>query len=137
MPNSAPDVLAGAPNPEAYANNGDGTVTDNVTGLIWQSASPAPTYSQAGAIAYCGGLNLAGFTDWRLPSVIELFSLVDLSVAAPTINSTYFPGTVAGIYWSSTPSAGPVGNAWTVTFTVGLMSPNQAVTSLGSVRCVR
>jgi hypothetical protein len=137
MPNSAPDVVAGAPNPEAYTNNGDGTVTDNVTGLIWQSPGPTLTYSQAGAIAYCGGLNLGGFTDWRVPAIIELFSLVDLSAAAPTINSTYFPGTVAGIYWSSTPSAGPVGNAWTVTFMVGLMSPNQAVTSLGSVRCVR
>ena len=137
MPNSAPDVVAGAPNPEAYTNNGDGTVTDNVTGLIWQSPGPALTYSQAGAIAYCGRLNLGGFTDWRVPSIIELFSLVDLSAASPTINSTYFPGTVAGIYWSSTPSAGLAGNGWAVLFTIGLMSPNQAVTALGAVRCVR
>jgi hypothetical protein len=53
MPNSQVDVTAGAPNLESYTDNGDGTVTDNVTGLMWQQAVPATTYTWANAVAYC------------------------------------------------------------------------------------
>ena len=68
MPNSQADVTAGAPNLESYTDNGDGTVTDNVTGLMWQQAVPTATYSWAGAVTYCSTLTLAGHSDWRLPS---------------------------------------------------------------------
>jgi hypothetical protein len=137
MPNGPSDVANGAPNPENYTDNGDGTVTDNVTGLIWESPSPNGSFSLAAAVGHCTGLNLGGFTDWRLPSVIELFSLVDFSVTNPTINTTHFPGTTPGTYWSSTPSP-LAGNQWIVTFSVGLMTPNHAIAGgIGSVRCVR
>jgi hypothetical protein len=136
MPNGQTDVSAGAPNLEAYTNNGDGTVSDNVTGLIWQQTGPTGTYSQASAAAYCTGLNLGGLQDWRLPSMIELLSLVDLSVN-PTINATYFPGTMGVIYWSSTPTAGMAGTAWVIKFSIGLLSPGYAANGIGYVRCVR
>ena len=96
MPNDQADVTAGAPNLESYTDNGDGTVTDNVTGLMWQQTVPTGTYTWAQAVAYCPTLTLADHSDWRLPSRIELVSIVDLGVTSgPMINSTYFPSTPA------------------------------------------
>jgi len=93
MPNSQADVTAGAPNLESYTDNGDGTVTDNVTGLMWQQVVPSATYTWANAVAYCPTLALAGHSSWRLPSRIELESIVDFGQSSPSINGTYFPST--------------------------------------------
>jgi hypothetical protein len=136
MPNGQTDVTAGAPNLESYTSNGDGTVTDNVTGLIWQQTAPAATFTEGGAANYCGTLNLGGFQDWRVPTFIELFSLVDLSVN-PTINATYFPGTPGVLFWSSTPTHGMAANVWIVKFSVGLWATAYPTASVGYVRCVR
>lgn len=66
MPNGPADVAAGAPNPESYTANGDGTVTDNVTGLMWQQTVPlgATQISLGDAtLSYCPSLRLGGHTD--------------------------------------------------------------------------
>jgi hypothetical protein len=61
MPNSANEVSAGAPNLESYTDNGDGTVTDNVTGLMWQQQGvPSTTYAQSNPTSYCQSLTLGG-----------------------------------------------------------------------------
>ena len=52
MPNSAVDVAAGAPNPQSYTNNGDGTITDGVTQLRWQQSAPAAPYAWSDASSY-------------------------------------------------------------------------------------
>ena len=85
-----------------YIDNGDGTVTDTETGLMWQQNTAPDTYSWKQALAYCKNLDFASYTDWRLPTAKELASLVDTSLYNPAINSTFFPGTVASAYWSST-----------------------------------
>jgi hypothetical protein len=59
------------------ADNGDGTVTDQATGLMWQQADSGATYNWDGALAYCNDLSLAGHDDWRLPNAKELQSIVD------------------------------------------------------------
>ena len=89
MPNGPADVTAGAPNPESYTDNGDGTVTDNVTGLMWQQAEPAIGNIETwdNAVAHCQSLTLAGHSDWRLPSRIELVSIVDLGQSEPSYGS--------------------------------------------------
>jgi hypothetical protein len=112
-------VAAGAPNLESYTDNGDGTVTDNVTGLMWQQAVPAGTYTWAQAVAYCPTLTLAGHSDWRLPSVIELVSIVDYGQESPSINPTYFPSISSEMFWSSSPLAGSSSTAWYVYFHLG------------------
>jgi len=62
----------------SFVNNGDGTVSDNVTGLHWQRHhSAAMAYS--GASGYCDGLDLGGHQDWRLPDIRELYSLIDFN----------------------------------------------------------
>jgi hypothetical protein len=137
MPNDQADVTAGAPNLESYTDNKDGTVTDNLTGLMWQQTVPTGTYTWAQAVAYCPTLNLAGHSDWRLPSRIELVSIVDFGVTSgPRINSTYFPSTPADWFWSSSPLAGSSSLAWLVYFYNGNTNYLD-VSDAHSVRCVR
>jgi hypothetical protein len=136
MPNSAADVTAGAPNGESYTDNGDGTVTDKVTGLMWQQAVPPASYTWANAVAYCPTLTLAGHSDWRLPSVIELVSIVDLGQFSPSINGKYFPSTPANFFWSSSPVAGSPSLAWLVYFDNG-NTGSVVVSGTDFVRCVR
>ena len=58
-----------------YTDNGDGTVMDNVTGLIWQQTPDSGNYSWDEAQVYCESLSLGGSDDWRMPSLKELFSI--------------------------------------------------------------
>jgi len=136
MSNAEVDVTAGAPNLESYKDNGDGTVTDNVTGLSWQQSVPTTTYAREAAVAYCAGLSLAGHTNWRLPSYVELFSVVDPGAFSPSVDAAVFPSTPSDYFWSSTPFAAASGSAWAVDFTSG--DPSGLVVSLANyVRCVR
>jgi len=65
-------------NQPSYVINGDGTVTDLVTGLMWsQDYYGKMTYSEA--VAMVNSFSLAGYSDWRLPTIKELYSLIDFS----------------------------------------------------------
>ena len=121
-----------------FIDHGDGTVTDTSTGLMWQKATAPGTYTWQQALAYCEGSTLAGYHDWRLPDRNELQSLVDYSIPypGPTINTAYFPDTVASYYWSSTTSAGYTYDAWYVRFSNGSVSSYYKVISY-YVRAVR
>jgi hypothetical protein len=139
MPNPASTDL---PNAASYADLGDGTVRDNVTGLVWQkTVTTAQAYTWAAASPYCSSLTLAGRT-WHLPSRIELLSIVDFT-RNPGINPTAFPDTPGGKYhWTSTPwvvsqiSTKPQ-DAWIVNFSdSGLDSNAAAQTDTEYVRCV-
>ncbi len=87
-----------------YTNNGDGTVTDNVTGLIWQqsadtngdgSITAADKMSYADSVTYCENLSYAGQTDWQLPTIKQLYSLIDFSGVDPSgYNSTDVSGLI-------------------------------------------
>ena len=126
----------------SYTANGNGTVTDNVTGLLWQApqATLAYTWDSTGAATgsgqyYCAHLSLAGrASGWRLPTLPELFSLVDNTGSQPTINTAAFPGTTAAGYWTSTQES-PGFGAW-VDFINGDTS-NASSNSGLLVRCVQ
>lgn len=96
----------------SYTDNGDDTVTDNATGLIWQQEDDNIQRNWADAGTYCGNLDLGGSTDWRLPTIEELKSLVDYGTSIPAINVTYFTGTISSGYWSSTTYANDSNEAW-------------------------
>ena len=66
-----------------YTDNGDGTVTDNVTGLIWQQGSDSGPLSWEEAQTYCESLGLGNQGDWRMPSLKELFSISNFSAGWP------------------------------------------------------
>lgn len=98
-----------------FRDNGDGTVTDITTGLMWQQGEgKAMTWEKA--LAYCENLDLAGYRDWRLPNIRELLSLVDDNRSEPSIDTSYFPGCRPSIYWSSTTHTVYPSLAWHVGF---------------------
>jgi hypothetical protein len=138
MPNGPVDVAAGAPNSAQYMETETDTVTDTVTGLMWQKAVAPGTFTQAQAVAFCPTLTLAGHNDWRLPSLVELVSLVDYgqSLPNPTIDPTSFPSTPATRFWSSSPVAGSPSAAWAVYFFYGSVN-TYVVSFMTNVRCVR
>jgi hypothetical protein len=131
-----------------YTNHGDGTVTDNSTGLTWQRCSAgqnndstcsgsAGAKTWAEALTYCNDLSLGGSAYWRLPDKIELESLTDDSVYNPAINTTYFPNTVANYYWSSTTDASQPDYAWNVYFGDAIAYNFDKHYNPTNVRCVR
>ena len=73
-----------------YTDNDDGTITDNVTGLIWTQEVSSYAMSWTQASSYCETLELGGYTDWRLPTVKELWSIRDFSMGFPWVNTDYF-----------------------------------------------
>src|SRR5262245_33698949 len=114
-----------------------GVVIDRVTGLGWQRAVGTDMVLWSDAGAACDALSLAGFDDWRLPSLIELVSIIDSSRAGPAIDPGAFPDTPGDSFWTSTPVAGASGDAWYVNFSTGFnYEGHQAFLPL-YVRCVR
>lgn len=77
-------------NTPSYTDNGNGTITDNVTGLIWAQEVSRFSMSWVQASSYCDTLTTGGFSDWRLPSLKELWSIRDFSQGWPWIDTDYF-----------------------------------------------
>lgn len=83
-------------NPPSYTNNNDGTINDNVTGLMWQKVmGDKLTYKES--FEKATNLELAGYTDWRVPSIKELYSLIQFTgrvqgqkAIRPFIDTRYF-----------------------------------------------
>src|SRR3990172_4181507 len=123
-------------NPPFYTDNGNGTITDNVTGLIWQKEDDNTTRTWSDAGTYCDELTLGGQSDWRLPSKKELISIVNYGTYSPAINTTYFPNTNSSVYWSSTTIAYNSSGAWIVLFNDGYVVIDYKSSSY-YVRCVR
>lgn len=135
-----------------FKDNGDGTVTDNLTGLIWLKDSTdmgSMTWTGGlagpGALAACNGLadGSCGLEDgseagnWRLPNIRELYSLVDISQYSPALPDGHpFIGFLHDIYWSSSTFAGNPRNAWRVIFSSGSVGYHDK-TLYYYVRCVR
>ena len=71
----------------AYKDNGNGTVSDLVTGLMW-TKDPGEKVTYAAAVKNAKTCRVGGYTDWRLPSVKELYSLIQFNGIDPDPNST-------------------------------------------------
>jgi len=130
----------------SYVENGDGTITDVNTGLMWEKLSDdgsihdkdtAYTWDNAFAVKIAA-LNtppcFAGHCDWRVPNVKELGSIVDYQVFVPSVSPAFNTGCVAACagtscsctasnaYWSSSSNAAVAFNAWVVNFSNGLVN---------------
>jgi hypothetical protein len=113
-----------------FSDNGDGTVTDNLTGLIWlQNANRFELRTWADALSDCNSLaddgsaltdgSVAG--DWRLPNVKELQSLIDFGKYNPALPAGHpFITVQSSNYWSSTTDAHYTPYAWDLSMTYGL-----------------
>lgn len=121
-----------------------GTVTDTKTGLVWQQTASTSKYpwtssSATTASAYCAALSLNGTKPWRVPSLKELMTIVDLTQKSPAIDGAAFPSTPADFFWSATPTLGFSGQIyWTVQFDTGISDGTTvAAVNPAYVRCVR
>ena len=117
---------------------GNGTVYDTKSKLTWQQTVSSTTYTWADAKTHCAGVGASlGGTGWRLPTIKELVTIVDLSQAtAPMIDVNAFPGTPANWFWSSSWGADYSSAAWLVHFGSGVAS-FFAASYMCNVRCVR
>jgi len=125
-------------------DNGNNTISDNATGLMWikdHNAVGAPfnsTMTWNNATSSCEALSYAGYTDWRLPNIKELQTLVDFGRVSPAIDTVKFPNTQSFSSWSATTFVYPGYEhyAWSVGFTFGdTYYGSKSVSSY--VRCVR
>ena len=95
-----------------FTDNGNGTITDNLTKLVWQKVLNPNLFTWENALIYAEGLNLANASDWRLPNIKELQSLNDETVSNPSANTTFFPAIGVHNYWSSTSLPNQTTKAW-------------------------
>ena len=112
-----------------FTDNGDGTVTDNKSGLVWVKNPHTDLPDQfkdrmtlKEAIQACKKLKFAGKNDWRLPTVEELRELVDYTRGVgnePAIDTKVFPDTKTSWYLTSTPVVWSTDTVWYVGFLYG------------------
>ncbi len=137
----------GCPTENRFIDNQDGTVTDTCTGLMWQKDTADingdGTYTREQdrvtwqqALQYCESLEFAGHSDWRLPNVRELQSIVDYGRYGPSIDPVFSVWAESWWYWSSSTGAGHPDYAWGVDF-VGGSVPVDYKGVGGCVRAVR
>ena len=113
-----------------------GTISDPDTDLMWKKCSEgqhwdantnsctgsANTYTWQAALQQAKSINQGiqgeniGYTDWRLPNIKELSSIVELQCWRPSINLNYFPETPSLGYWSSSSNASNSNRAWHIDF---------------------
>ncbi len=98
MPNPVADG-AGVPNHQSYTDLGNGAIKDNITCLVWEKANPATQGTWQASADRCAALatgNYAGFNDWRMPTRVEMASIVDVNNGAKgfasifTVTSGYY-----------------------------------------------
>ena len=122
----------------SYTDNGDGTITDANTGLMWEKLSDDGSVHDrdtamnwTAAFTKVGSLNsgsFAGHNDWRLPNVKELESILNYAIVNPPVSSAFSNGCVpsctvltcsctrSDYYWSSSSTVISPNNAWVVSF---------------------
>lgn len=98
--------------PQRFTDNGNGTVTDNLTDLMWVQVCNSATSTWEDAILLSEYNTTAGYSDWRLPNIKELHSLNDEKRFQPSVNSTAFPNLPISKFWSSTTLQNQSTKAW-------------------------
>lgn len=133
MPNP---VGSGYPHPAQYDTSKPDVVVDRITGLTWESNAGNENYKWADAAAKCKETTTGGYRDWRLPSRIELLSLVDFTRTFPAINLAAFPDARSSGYWTASPSPAAPNRYSYVEFDLGIAWTDTSG-ELHWARCVR
>jgi len=118
-----------------FHDNDDGTITDTHTGLMWQKET---LFGQSWekALETCHKLDLAGYSDWRLPGKEVLRSIVDYTQYAASLNKDIFPQSASSSYWTSTTDQQQMDRAWCIHFQYG-EDLSRSKNQLYAVRAVR
>ncbi|MBH1988404.1 MAG: DUF1566 domain-containing protein [Myxococcaceae bacterium] len=122
-------------------------ILDSFTGLYWERQASTSGMSwdkskaSGSAQSYCASLKKGGFLDWRVPSPMELQSLVDYTLdSAPSINQQAFPEALPDFFWTSMSYMASPQYAWGFFFQnadLGMDLSESGAASTSSVRCVR
>ena len=132
-----------------FTVNANQTVLDTKTGLIWKQCPQGlrdtscdigkitgHTWQEAHSLAEAE--EFAGQTDWRLPDLTELLSIVERSCHNPAVNLVIFPIEQSWFFWSASTDADNINNAWGVdSYSVRRSRSMQPRTVHGAVRLVR
>jgi hypothetical protein len=133
MPNAAG---SGLPHPAKYDTTKAEVTLDRITGLTWEAEPSDLDYKWVDAKALCQAATTGGYTDWRLPTRIELLSIVDYSKAQPAIDGTAFPACESSGYWASTAAPDDPNHYAVIDFELGYGYADISG-ELHFVRCVR
>ena len=132
------DYAGSAP---SFKDNGDGTVTDLLTGLLWQKADGGEmTWEKAKD--YAKSLRLGGRQDWRLPTSMELFALTNQGMHGPAMDTSVFTRSEARYWWTNSTRADDAAKVWLVNSGggIGAHAKTETVSAGGErpvhVRCV-
>ena len=136
-----PNPPGTGPNSASYTVS-DGVVHDEITCLDWQE-SPSGSYTASAAISYCDGLSLGGYDDWRLPTRVEMSSIMDWtrSPATPSDFSSQGGFHKTGSNWiltiNQTGAGAGTDFAWAFNMSDGIVSNAYSAATASSLRCVR
>ena len=131
-------IIVEADPPRNLTLNTNDTIYDVARGLEWTRqtlSDKCVTHQRATQIA--ADCRIGGYTDWRLPTIKELLTLVDYERCKTAIDTTLFPDTKNDWYWSSSLYAGDSGLAWIVNFNHGYAYYYFRDSNDGFVRAVR
>jgi hypothetical protein len=120
---------------EPFTDNGNGTVTDNQSRMMWQKDEGGRKFWEP-SMKYCGNLSLGEHSDWRLPSKEELTTLWNNAGSQKDKMKVWFPRMKASGYWSSTILEDDPAYAWYVYFGDGVPN-NNFKTFDNNARCIR
>ncbi|SFC68355.1 DUF1566 domain-containing protein [Pseudoalteromonas denitrificans] len=126
------DLVATTPS-SRFVQSDNGTVEDQLTGLMWMRCSIGQTYNSTTkacdneaqqvtwqqALKTAKSTTFADFSDWHLPDYKQLASIVERQCVDPAVNAVLFPNTLAENYWSSTSSIDKADHAWAYAFYSG------------------
>ena len=130
--------LCAAPAAAELVVDGD-VVTDTDTGLVWKKADEVYLFTWKEALKECADLSLAGKSDWRLPNIRELRSIINAENYNPAHNPVFTcVYGCAAKFWSSTTFVDAISLAWYVDFYDGGVSFDAKTVDGGyRARCVR
>ena len=120
-----------------FKDNGDGTVIDTATGFIWQQSDDVTLRNWKDALSYCEKLKLAGYSNWKLPNIRELETLIDRTRTYPALDPAFDIHSNTS-YWSSTPLARSPSAGLIVSFDKGTVWANSesVFSTTHYVRCM-
>ena len=130
----------GIPNltPGTLSANGDGTVTDNKSKLMWQQSDAGNSFNWSSAKQYCDSVMIGDYADWRLPTVAELDSIFDYNSTGTTLFASPFTNNAASTrYWTGRPLASNTSNYWYMMSNDASTATSGGTGNFGHVRCVR
>ena len=117
-----------------FVVNGNGTVSDTLTGLMWQQADGGEMTIE-NATTYCSTLSLGGYSNWRLPSAHEAFSILNHQNNNPALNTTVFTTSIAEYWWTSDKQANDNAKIWCTNAGGGIGNhPKTETISAGGVK---